>query len=83
MELLRGRDLRQLALSGAPLSLDRRLAVVLQVLAGLAHAHAAGVVHRDVKPANVFITEDGVREAARLRHRAPAAHQPRQQAATP
>jgi serine/threonine-protein kinase len=60
MELLRGRDLRQILLSMVPMALERRLAIVLQVLAGLAHAHAAGVVHRDVKPANVFITEEGV-----------------------
>lgn len=59
MELLRGRDLRQ-ALSADALTLEQRLAVVLQVLAGLAHAHAAGIVHRDVKPANVFLTEQGV-----------------------
>jgi hypothetical protein len=42
-----------------PFSLKRKLAVVLQVLAGLGHAHKVGIVHRDVKPANVFVNEDG------------------------
>jgi eukaryotic-like serine/threonine-protein kinase len=60
MERLRGFDLRQALAGGQVPPLDRRLAVVLQVLAGLAHAHAADVVHRDVKPANVFLTEEGV-----------------------
>jgi hypothetical protein len=59
MELLRGQDLRAALQRGTELTLERRLAIVLQVLAGLAHAHGAGVVHRDVKPANVFLTESG------------------------
>jgi tetratricopeptide (TPR) repeat protein len=59
MELLRGRDLQQLLRERAPLVLERRLRIVLQVLEGLGHAHAAGIVHRDVKPANVFIGDDG------------------------
>ncbi len=58
MELLRGQDLLH-ALQGPPLPLRRRLEIVLQVLDGLGHAHRLGIVHRDVKPANVFIVEDG------------------------
>ncbi len=58
MELLRGQDLLKTIRQG-PMSLERRVAIVVQVLAGLAHAHHAGIVHRDIKPANIFIQEDG------------------------
>ena len=42
-----------------PLTLDDKLDVVAQLCSGLGYAHAQGIVHRDVKPANVFILEDG------------------------
>jgi serine/threonine protein kinase/cytochrome c-type biogenesis protein CcmH/NrfG len=59
MELLRGRDLLQTLRHGPFLSLERKLAIILQVLEGLGHAHAAGIVHRDIKPANVFLPDEG------------------------
>ncbi len=43
-----------------PLAVDDAVQVAAQVARGLAKAHAAGIVHRDVKPSNVFITTDGV-----------------------
>jgi serine/threonine-protein kinase len=58
MELLKGQDLQKAMRSG-PMALDRKATVIIQVLAGLAHAHKAGIVHRDIKPANIFINEDG------------------------
>jgi hypothetical protein len=42
-----------------PLTLDDKLDVVAQLCNGLGYAHTQGIVHRDVKPANVFILEDG------------------------
>jgi hypothetical protein len=59
MERLEGRDLQNAMRSGSPMALDRKLTVIAEVLAGLAHAHAAGIVHRDIKPANIFLTDDG------------------------
>jgi hypothetical protein len=58
MELMKGRDLLDVMRQDPPLSLERKLAIVQQVLAGLGHAPKVGIVHRDVKPANIFITED-------------------------
>ena len=58
MEYLRGRSLRE-QLSERPLSVDEAVELARQVLAGLAHAHAAGLLHRDLKPENVLVDRDG------------------------
>jgi serine/threonine-protein kinase len=58
MERLEGRDLSA-ELELAPLRTTRVVEVVRQVAAALAAAHAARVVHRDVKAANVFACDDG------------------------
>lgn len=58
MEYIPGTSLRPL-ITGGKLSIADSVAVMKQVLHGLAHAHAAGVVHRDVKPENVLIHERG------------------------
>ena len=56
MELLRGRSLKDLLREG-PLEPIRALDIFIQVVKGLRAAHAAGLVHRDVKPGNVFLLE--------------------------
>ena len=58
MELVRGRPLAAL-LAGAPLEPSRALALAIEVAEGLAEAHSHGVVHRDLKPKNVMLTESG------------------------
>ena len=55
MELLRGHTLAQRIAKQGPLSVAETLAVVLPLLSALAHAHGAGIIHRDVKPDNVFL----------------------------
>ena len=59
MEFLRGTSLAARMTSPLPLSLDGKLDIISQLCDALNYAHEQGVVHRDVKPANVFILTDG------------------------
>jgi serine/threonine protein kinase len=56
-ELLEGETLRD-RLSGAPISQRKTIDYAMQVARGLAAAHEKGIVHRDIKPDNLFITKD-------------------------
>jgi serine/threonine-protein kinase len=55
MEFLEGEDLQTRMEKTGPLPLEAVAQIVTQVAAGLAEAHVAGVVHRDLKPDNVFL----------------------------
>jgi serine/threonine-protein kinase len=57
-EFVDGKTLRQL-INEKPFTLGEALNVVIQVAGALAAAHAAGIVHRDVKPENIMVRADG------------------------
>ncbi len=61
MEYLEGADLEALVKESGPLPAPRAIDFVLQACIGLAEAHALGIVHRDVKPANLFLAKSARR----------------------
>ncbi len=58
MEYVRGQNLRQHAASHE-LSIDKRLELIAAVARAVHHAHTRGVIHRDLKPDNIFVDEKG------------------------
>lgn len=59
MEYVDGSTLREIIRDTAPLSVEQTLDIIEPILAALGAAHRAGIVHRDVKPENVIIANDG------------------------
>jgi tRNA A-37 threonylcarbamoyl transferase component Bud32/uncharacterized RDD family membrane protein YckC len=59
MELLPGRNLEDRILEDGPMELDDAIDVLTQAARGLAAAHEAGVIHRDVKPSNIMLQPSG------------------------
>jgi serine/threonine-protein kinase len=59
MEYLEGEELKQIITRRRDLPLETKLALMMQICDGLAYAHEKGIVHRDIKPGNVFVLTSG------------------------
>ena len=59
MEFLRGSDLQTWVQANGPLPPEEACRIVIDAARGLRHAHEQGLIHRDVKPSNLFFTEAG------------------------
>ncbi len=58
MEYIEGGSLQR-RLTGKPLDLSTAISIVSQIGSALAYAHKRGIIHRDVKPSNILLTEEG------------------------
>jgi eukaryotic-like serine/threonine-protein kinase len=59
MELVSGVSLRDMLKSHTPITTERSLEIVSGVLAALEYSHQNGIIHRDIKPGNIMLTEGG------------------------
>jgi len=64
MEYVRGHTVHEHLVKEGPYPEDQALAIAIQIAKALNHAHQAGLVHRDVKPKNILITQNGVAKLA-------------------
>jgi hypothetical protein len=67
MDLLLGRDLGQKLKAEGPLDIREAIAVFYEVCAGIGYAHKKGIIHRDIKPGNIFLLEKPEPSGARVK----------------
>ena len=59
MELVKGHTLRQVLQSDTKISQDEAVQIVTEILEALEYSHEQGIIHRDIKPGNIMITDSG------------------------
>ena len=59
MEYIKGKTLKQYIQEFSPLSAARSVHIMKQLTSAMAHAHENGIIHRDIKPQNILMDEDG------------------------
>lgn len=64
MELVEGKPLSRIIREEAPLNYNRVIDYSKQIASGLSAAHKHGIIHRDVKPHNILVNEDGIAKIA-------------------
>lgn len=66
VEYVPGTDLRRLVRSKGNLSVQEAASILRQAAEGLAEAHRCGLIHRDIKPGNILVTNDGIAKLSDL-----------------
>ncbi|MDF1514088.1 MAG: protein kinase [Anaerolineae bacterium] len=64
MEYIEGQELKELIRQSGPLPVNQALVIARQICAGVGHAHRAGIVHCDLKPQNILVSDEGVVKVA-------------------
>ena len=59
MEFIEGTDLERMIHNREPYPIEWKVSIIRQICEGLGHAHRHGIIHRDVKPANIRVTPEG------------------------
>jgi serine/threonine-protein kinase len=66
MELVEGKTIREILEVGKIYTESEAIEIILQIAQALQHAHRRGLIHRDVKPANIVLTTEGIAKLADL-----------------
>lgn len=64
MEYVDGQTLKEIIRRDAPLSIDKAADIAIMICDGIHHAHEKGIIHRDIKPHNILVTEHGMVKVA-------------------
>ncbi|HHW61050.1 MAG TPA: serine/threonine protein kinase, partial [Syntrophomonadaceae bacterium] len=64
MEYVDGKTLHDIIKEEAPLPVDKAVDIAIMICDGIHHAHEKGVIHRDIKPHNILVTEHGMVKVA-------------------